>query len=174
MWSDRSVVLAIGWSQIAPLLGVDFALAPGWEIDTGFFARDNVVREKLGVSTDREAADRLLAIIERHKAGTLVRLAITRQWFRAQRAQLTDGWQAVAYGVIAGLIATQFPSFKVFGRTIGTATLIDMIRRKGIAQADYFIDATDADIRQRLAKRADRAATDTSSTDRPRAFGSKN
>jgi len=174
MWSDRSVVLAIGWSQIAPLLGVSFPLAPGWQLDEGYFARDNLVREKLGVATDREAADRMLAIIERYKAGTLVKLAITREFARAQRAQLEDGWLAIAYAAIGTLIASQFPSFKIAGVTVSTATVIARIRDGGIRQANYIIDATDAEIRQRIAARSDRRDTDTSSTDRPRAFGSKN
>lgn len=175
MWSDRSVVLAIGWSQIAPLLGVPFPLAPGWEIDTGYFSRDNVVREKLGVATDREAADELLARIERNKAGTLVQLAITREFARAQKAQLEDGWLAAAYAAIAVAIASQFPrGFRILGRTVSVATVIETIRQGGVRQADRIIDATDADIRERIAARADRAQTDTSSTDRPRAFGSKN
>lgn len=175
MWSDRSVVLAIGWSQIAPLLGVPFPLAPGWEIDTGFFSRDNVVREKLGVATDREAADELLARIERNKAGTLVKLAITREFARAQKAQLEDGWLAAAYAAIAVAIASQFPGgFKVLGRTVSVATVIETIRQGGVRQADRIIDATDAELRERIARRSDRAATDTTDTDRPRAFGSKN
>lgn len=175
MWSDRSVVLAIGWSQVAPLLDVSFALVPGWEIDTGYFSRDNLVREKLGVATDREAADELLARIERHKAGTLVKLAITREFARAQKAQLEDGWLAAAYAAIAVAIASQFPGgFKVLGRTVSVATVIETIRQGGVRQADRIIDATDAELRKRIARRSDRAATDTTDTDRPRAFGSKN
>jgi hypothetical protein len=174
MWSDRSVVLAIGWSRIAPLLGVSFPLAPGWEIDTGYFSRDNVVREKLGVATDREAADELLARIERNKAGTLVKLAITREFARAQKAQLEDGWLALAYAAIAAAIATQFQGFKILGRTVSIATVIETIRQGGVRQADRIIEATNQEINERIAKRSDRVGSETTNTDRPRAFGSKN
>jgi hypothetical protein len=177
MWSDRSVVLAIGWAQVAPRIGATFALAPGWEVDTGYFSRDNLVRETLGVSSDREAADELLRRIERYKAGTLVKLAIGRTMARAQIEQIENGWQATAWAIIAGLIATQLPVIKVGTRSIPTSDVVRWIGQRNKSAAVFLDRELTAELDRRIAARKSTgsSSTATSSTDdRPAAFGSKN
>lgn len=174
-YQDRSVTLAIAWARVAPRIGASFILPPGWEEDVGYFSMDNRVRDALGVSSDREAEQRLLDRIKARKAGTLVRLQIQLEQIRLA-IELTDnqGLSAVAKRAIFSALAAAIGTVSLGSLSISTYTLLELADQGRAALLREYYDSTRAELDSRIARRADRATTDTSSTDRPRAFGSKN
>lgn len=175
LYADRSVTLAIAWARIAPRIGATFILSPGWEEDVGYLSLDNRVRDALGVSSDRAAEDRLIDRIKAYKAGTLVRLEIQSQQIRTA-IELTDN-QGASAGIkrmIFAALAAAIGTITIGSLTIGSYTLLELADQGRAALLREYLDTTRAEIDARIARRADRAPTETSSTDRPRAFGSKN
>jgi len=174
-YADRSVTLAIAWARVAPRIGATFILPPGWEEDVWYLSLDNRVREALGVSSDRAAEDLLLARIKARKAGTLVRLQIQLEQIRTA-IELTDnqGTSAAIKRVIFKALAAAIGTITIGTLTIGSYALLELADLGRAALLNDYLDATRAELDARIARRSDRAATETTDTDRPRAFGSKN
>jgi GT2 family glycosyltransferase len=175
IYADRSVTLAIAWARVAPRIGATFILPPGWEEDVGFLSLDNRVRDALGVSSDRAAEDRLLERIKARKAGTLVRLQIQVEQIRTA-IELTDN-QGISAGVkraIFKALAAAIGTITLGSMTISSYALLELADLGRAALLRDYLDTTRAELDGRIARRADRAATETTSTDKPRAFGTKN
>jgi len=176
VYADRSVSLAIAWARIAPRIGASFVLPPGWEEDVGYFGLDNRVRDALGVSSDREAEDRIMDRIKARKAGTLVRLALQEEQIRlAIDATDNQGISGVAKRALFAALAAAIGSITVGGATIPTYTLLELADAGRAELLREYLDETRAELAARIRRRSDSSSTATSSTyDRPAAFGSKN
>ena len=176
VYADRSVSLAIAWARIAPRIGASFVLPPGWEEDVGYWSLDNRVRDALGVSSDREAEDRIMDRIKARKAGTLVRLALQEEQIRlAIDATDNQGASAVLKRALFGLLASAIGAISVGGLTIPAYTLLELADQGRAALLPEYLDDTRSELAARLRRRSDSSSTATSSTyDRPAAFGSKN
>lgn len=175
---DRSVLVAIGWSRIAPKLGVPFDLPPGWEESTGYFYEDNRVRDAVGASDDREAFDKLMAIIKAHKAGTLVKLELMRRAIQLH-VEYTDNQGVSAYvkqALIAALAAA-LGSFTFGTLTVGSEALLQVADAERLKMERQAIVDIGRDIDSRIAKRGGTSSSSSSRSQtsrRPQAFGSKN
>jgi len=172
VYADRSVTLAIAWARVAPRIGATFILPPGWEEDVGYLSLDNRVRDALGVSSDRAAEDRLLERIKTYRAGTLVRLQIQLEQIRTA-IELTDnqGASAAIKRVIFAALAGAIGTITIGTLTIGSYTLLELADQGRAALLRDYLDTTRAELNARIARRTTSANT---TTDRPRAFGSKN
>ena len=178
IYADRSVALAIAWARIAPQLGVSFILPPGWEEDVGYLSLDNRVRAALGVSSDREAEDRLLARIKVNKAGTLVRLQIQIEQLQTALALIDDqGLSGTVKRLLMTALVGAVSTISIGALSIPTAVLLELVDEGREALLRDYLNATREELAARLRRRGVSGASSSSSTsnyDRPAAFGSKN
>jgi hypothetical protein len=178
IYADRSVALAIAWARIAPQLGASFILPPGWEEDVGYLSLDNRVRAALGVSSDREAEERLLARIKVNKAGTLVRLQIQIEQLQTALALIDDqGLSGTVKRLLMTALVAAVSTVSIGALSIPTATLLELVDEGREALLRDYLDATRQELAARLRRRGVSGASPASSTstdDRPAAFGTKN
>jgi len=177
LYADRSVALAIAWARIAPQLGASFILPPGWEEDVGYLSLDNRVRAALGVSSDREAEERLLARIKVNKAGTLVRLQIQIEQLQTALALIDDqGLSGTIKRLLMTALVGAVSTISIGALSIPTAVLLELVDEGREALLRDYLNATREELAARLRRRgvSGASSSSTSTDDRPAAFGTKN
>jgi hypothetical protein len=165
---DRSAYLGVAWAKIAPRIGAEFALAPGFQRDLLPWQVDNAVRAAVGADSDRQAREKLLERIERWKAGTLVGLEI-KATLCEQSLGVLEGADVVRE-ILIGIVGKKWgPWAEQIARYVGegsTQAMENLVR-------EYRQEITDR-IARRDSTSASSSSRFTSTDDRPAAFGSKN
>ena len=160
---DRAAYIGVAWAKIAPRLGAEFSLPPGFQRDLSTWQVDNAVREAVNADSDREAREKLLVRVERFKAGTLVGLEI-KATLIDQSLQVVDNYDSLL-DVLNYVVGKKWGKWAEF--------IVKTLRDGGRDALENTARGYRQEISDRIARRSDRAASDTTD-DRPRAFGSKN
>lgn len=167
------MILAIGWSRIAPRLGVAFALSQGWEEDVGYFYEDNRVRQALGVDTDAEARDELIRRIKANKAGTLVKLELFKRTLQlANELSDNEGASGIVKEAIFEAMSDAIGVITIGMLRIPSKSLLTYLDNERLKQNREAIRSIESDITYRIASRKADSSTQVEQ-DRPRDFGSK-
>lgn len=165
---DRSAYLGTAWAKIAPRIGAEFALSPGFQRDLQPWQVDNAVRAAVGADSDREAREKLLQRIERWRAGTLVGLEIKATLIE-QSLEVVDNYDSLL-DVLINVVGKKWGDWAAmiarYVRDGGREALQDLA-------SEYRQEITDR-IARRDSTSASSSSRSTSTDDRPAAFGSKN